>query len=408
MKRTKYSKRLPDAIRMSPETGFTQVSNQVLRDPNISFKAKGLLCLLLSNESGKWTSYQECIENMSAEGAGAIRSGLKELETAGYLLRIHYVDRATKRRKGSFWAYTDFPDQFEIDSHLEFLNDNNLEVQGQGIKEKLNSLKVDFPKVDFPKVENSTLIILNNKNTKEKQKASINPEEKSITPSMFETFWKLYPKPSKGSKGKTKTMWKRICTRAENRPTWEQIETAILEQMKTDQWQDARFIPLPTTWLNQERWQDDPADMSHQSWDNNNSGTNHNISVKGIIKQYFQGREALESSFMKKCFNPAKELLDTQDKTGRAQLAEAITRLHSQIQAAQNKNIAADKKDLFPGPVELIARYINWIESNDWITNRTVNIFDVGHTIFGRFRRDEAAQDNYERDPLTGKSRRIK
>ncbi len=387
---------------MGPKTEFTQVSNSVLRNPDLSFKAKGLLCLLLSNETGKWVSYQESIERMSQEGPDAIRTGLKELEKAGYLLRIHYVEPKTKRRRGSFWAYTDYPGEFELDGHLEFLKENNLEIQRGSIKD---NIKLDFPNLDFPSLDNPRLKRLSNKNKKEKEKTSLNltpKEQNSITPSMFETFWKLYPRPNKGSKGSCKTVWKRICDRKENRPTWDQIEKAILAQMKTDQWQDARYIPLPTTWLNQERWMDDPAEMGNQSW--NASNTLPTSSAREIVKQYFKESKDLESVFLKNCFNPAKELLDAKDKITRAQLAEALTQLHAQIQIERNKNLSGEERSLFPGPVEMISRYLRWIDDNDWITQRSPKMFELKHSLFARFRRDEASKDNYERDPLTGKS----
>jgi len=81
-----------------------------------------------------------------------------------------------------------------------------------------------------------------------------------IIPSMFEKFWKLYPK--KADKGKALSKWKTICSRsAKDKPTWRVIKSAILQQIKTDRWQDPEFIPNPTTWLNQSRWLDDPKEM---------------------------------------------------------------------------------------------------------------------------------------------------
>ena len=134
---------LPDAIRLSPEGGFSQIRNEILHNNRISYKAKGLLCLLLSNMSGTWISYQEGIRKFGTEGPDSIRSGLKELENAGYLIRIYYVDKTTKRRRGTFWAYTDFPNRFEINEHLNFLSENDLEIQG-------GKFKLDFPNMGNP------------------------------------------------------------------------------------------------------------------------------------------------------------------------------------------------------------------------------------------------------------------
>jgi len=68
----------------------------------------------------------------------------------------------------------------------------------------------------------------------------------------FETFWKAYPR--KQAKAKAKQIWLKIKPAGE---LLEKILDAIEQQRKSEQWQDARFIPLPTTWLNQERWGDE-------------------------------------------------------------------------------------------------------------------------------------------------------
>src|SRR5690606_20888967 len=95
--------RLPDAINASPDSGFTQIRNDMLRDPRISCKAKGILCILLSNQSG-WVSHLEVLQSICKDGRDSIRSGLKELEEAGYFVQAYYRDKKNKKIKGSFWA----------------------------------------------------------------------------------------------------------------------------------------------------------------------------------------------------------------------------------------------------------------------------------------------------------------
>jgi helix-turn-helix protein len=65
---------------------FTQVSNDVLRNPELSLKAKGLLIQLLSHEDGWQQSIRYSIREC-ADGEASIRSALVELEAAGYLQR---------------------------------------------------------------------------------------------------------------------------------------------------------------------------------------------------------------------------------------------------------------------------------------------------------------------------------
>jgi hypothetical protein len=84
--------------------------------------------------------------------------------------------------------------------------------------------------------------------------------DKKIILSQFEDFWKLYPRHV--DKGKAKTLWEYICRwNNHEKPTWREIKTAVINQKKSERWQDTKFIPLPTTWLNQQRWLDDPNEM---------------------------------------------------------------------------------------------------------------------------------------------------
>ena len=92
--------------------------------------------------------------------------------------------------------------------------------------------------------------------------ANIAPEKQNgfITPSKFEDFWKAYPK--KNDKGKALTKWNAICLKKnKDCPTWKEVKSAIVRQIKSERWQDEKFIPSPTTWLNQSRWLDDPEQM---------------------------------------------------------------------------------------------------------------------------------------------------
>jgi hypothetical protein len=81
----------------------------------------------------------------------------------------------------------------------------------------------------------------------------------TITPKLFEDFWEIYPK--KVDKGKAISKWNQICSRKENRPAWKEVYKAVQDQIKTERWQTKKYIPHPTTWLNQSRWLDDPKEM---------------------------------------------------------------------------------------------------------------------------------------------------
>lgn len=79
-------------------------------------------------------------------------------------------------------------------------------------------------------------------------------EEDKIHPSQFDTFWASYPR--KVGALAAKKAWEKAC-KMKNRPTLQEVLDAIKLQSQTEQWQDKRFIPHPSTWLNQGRWMDE-------------------------------------------------------------------------------------------------------------------------------------------------------
>jgi len=74
------------ANRIQYEGGWTAVPNALLNDPRVSCKSKGLWVYLRSKPSG-WVFSSERIASDHADGRDAVRSGLQELEDAGYLRR---------------------------------------------------------------------------------------------------------------------------------------------------------------------------------------------------------------------------------------------------------------------------------------------------------------------------------
>lgn len=72
----------------------------------------------------------------------------------------------------------------------------------------------------------------------------------------FLEFWNAYPK--KVGKGAAEKSWQK------EKPNIDLVLNSIAWQIESDQWQknDGQFIPNPSTYINQKRWQDEPQKAS--------------------------------------------------------------------------------------------------------------------------------------------------
>ena len=85
-------------LRKEKKSSFTVIDNAIFKDRKVSFKAKGLLCQMLSLPDG-WEYSVKGLATLASDKYSAITSGLKELEEAGYFRREQLYD------KGKFAGY---------------------------------------------------------------------------------------------------------------------------------------------------------------------------------------------------------------------------------------------------------------------------------------------------------------
>ncbi len=78
-----------DTFEVHRRTPFTQVPNELLLNPNLSLKAKGLLALMLSRPNG-WVFRRNWITKQSKDGRDATSAALRELEAHGYLTYVQH------------------------------------------------------------------------------------------------------------------------------------------------------------------------------------------------------------------------------------------------------------------------------------------------------------------------------
>ena len=104
------------------------------------------------------------------------------------------------------------------------------------------------------------------------------PKKTDLQEERFGVFWSSYPK--KVGKQAALKSWKKIKPTAE---LFERILSSLEMAKQSDQWQreHGRFIPNPTTWLNQGRWDDElePAGTYTQ----NQRHTGGKVNTMGVL-----------------------------------------------------------------------------------------------------------------------------
>ena len=79
-------------FRIERTRDYTVMSNHHLRNEKLSLKAKGLLSMMLSLPEN-WNYTTRGLAAICKEGVDAIGGALRELETAGYIVRHQLRDR---------------------------------------------------------------------------------------------------------------------------------------------------------------------------------------------------------------------------------------------------------------------------------------------------------------------------
>lgn len=130
------------------EKPFTQVSNTLLRDQNISLKAKGLYCLISSYLNMiNFTLYKGTLKKSCQEGRDSFDKAWNELKEAGYL-----IQHKTKANNGRFIYEYELLDEPEVELEKESKKRNSNLV----LKEEKNVSDGLGVSQDTSSVDNST------------------------------------------------------------------------------------------------------------------------------------------------------------------------------------------------------------------------------------------------------------
>ena len=210
-------------IQRVPEVPFAQIANSALRDSRLSFKARGVLALVLSNV-GDWEASRTWLMNQSdKDGRHAIQEALNELTELGYR-EVRKVQENGKVRSIVEWRHEP---NVPISRPTE-----NLTVR------KPDRQETRRYKEHHPKEHHS---LEHNRDT-----------------DRFDEFWQAYPK--KVAKPKARQLWLKVIKK-HNR----QMLIDAARSYADDPKRDPDFTLNPTTWLSQERWTDEPPQAAKPS-----------------------------------------------------------------------------------------------------------------------------------------------
>ena len=217
-------------LRNASRGKYTVLNNGIFRDENLSAKSLGILAKMLSLPDNWEFSETGLCSIFKKDGRDSIRSGLKELEENGYLVRSRIRDDSGKLTSVE-WTVSDRP-MFE-------------------------KPMLENPMLENPMLENRTQYNTKEFITKEfitKDIPPISPKGKTDCSDLFNQFWDAYPKHiAKQSAVKAFEKLK------PDEKLLEAMLKAIESQKESKQWEKdgGAFIPYPATWLNQRRWEDE-------------------------------------------------------------------------------------------------------------------------------------------------------
>ena len=227
---------------------YTVIDNAVLQNVNLSFEARGFLAYLLSLPND-WNFTVRSIVKQTGYSKCVVLRIMDELKTAGHI-RLERIKDKNGRFTQSTWHVYEVPYEHHISQKR---NTAKTEHGENGTRCSRNTVK---PESGFTEHgENGTIQNTNNNKVLNIQSTNTNKIQKESVVSeidlMFDQFWAIYPK--KVDKKGSLRAFKNIKKLKEVFP---EILKAVEIQKRSVQWQkeNGQFIPNPTTYIHQERW----------------------------------------------------------------------------------------------------------------------------------------------------------
>jgi len=216
------------SIQRVPEVPFAQIANTALRDRRLSFRARGILAMVLSNV-GEWEAGRDWIVNQSdKDGKAAVQAALNELTELGYRVVVKRSDGYKRVTSLVDWRHIpdeDSTDRFSADDYSA----DDISTVDYFDRQESGRYKEHHPSEHHRTTEH----------------------HRTEQASAFEEFWEAYPR--KASKGAARTAWTKALSKADA-----SLIIAAAAAYRDDPNREDGFTAHAATWLNQERWDDEP------------------------------------------------------------------------------------------------------------------------------------------------------
>ena len=163
-------------LRKAHKSNFTVIDNQVFKS-NLSLKARGLLCTMLSLPDN-WEFSEKGLQMiLPADGQTSVRTAIKELEGSGYLSRTRLRD-AKGKVIDWLWTFSDYPQENQT------LVETNVQVTGlpQCDYPSLENPNLDKPNLDKPNLETQRQLNTKQSNTNEERKKGASTDGYATAP----------------------------------------------------------------------------------------------------------------------------------------------------------------------------------------------------------------------------------
>lgn len=161
-------------FRVEKNKNYTTISNHHLQDRNLSLKAKGLLTLILSLPPD-WDMTLKGLVSLSGDGVDSVRSGIQELEKAGYLRRSRSRNNLGQLLCTEYTIYEhavteNVASETEIDDNLNIIYSEKSHIGKSDVDknttEKIENSQIGFSNIGKPYIgKSNTIKHLNNKDT---------------------------------------------------------------------------------------------------------------------------------------------------------------------------------------------------------------------------------------------------